>query len=53
MFRAKLEFNINLEQFRNSELFKPGLYFLRLCLFHEDDDKAYFANPVSFHSEAD
>ena len=48
MFRAKLEFNLNLHDFRNSELFKPGLYHLKLFLFHEDEQKIYYAKPVDF-----
>ena len=45
MYRAKTEFIVNLDKFRNSELFQPGIYFLKLSLFHEDDDKVYYGTP--------
>ena len=45
MLRAKADFTVHLEEFRNSELFIPGLYFLRLSLSHEDQTKYIFAKP--------
>ena len=46
MFRAKTEFILNLDQFRNSELFQPGIYLLKFNIFHEDADRVYYASPV-------
>ena len=45
MYRAKTEFIVNLDKFRNSELFQPGIYFLKLSLFHEDSEKVYYGKP--------
>lgn len=45
MLRAKADFYVHLEEFRNSELFSPGLFFLRLSLSHEDENKYFYAKP--------
>ena len=54
MYRARVDFGVNIAEFRNSELFQPGLYLVRLSLFYEDEDVRYFAKPSiepTVHSE--
>lgn len=45
MYRAKVEFILNIDSFRNSELFQPGIYMLKFNVFHEDDDRVHYATP--------
>lgn len=48
--RAIVEFILHLEHFRNVDLIQQGLYFLKLQIFNEDQDKIYYANP--YHAES-
>ncbi len=41
---------LHLEHFRNIDLIQQGVYFLKLQIFHEDQDKIYYANP--YHHES-
>jgi len=50
-FRAIAEIVLHLEDFRNIDLFQQGLYFVRFCLFNEDEEKIYYANPYNFTSK--
>ena len=43
MLRANTEFILNLDQFRNSELFQPGIYNLKFSIYHEDAEKIHYA----------
>ena len=47
--RAIVEFMLHLEHFRNVDLIQQGLYFMKFQIFHEDQDKIYYANP--YHHE--
>ena len=53
MYRAKTEFIVNLDKFRNSELFQPGIYFLKFSLFHEDKEKVYYGKPSLLETHED
>jgi hypothetical protein len=43
--RAITEPILHLEQFRNIDLIQQGIYFMKFQIFHEVEDKQYFANP--------
>ena len=45
MFRAKAEIFLNLEQFKNSGFFEPGICLLKFQIFHEDEEKTHYAHP--------
>jgi hypothetical protein len=49
-YRARTEFILHLEHFRNVDLFQQGIYFIKFQLYNEDDDKIYYANP--YHHES-
>ena len=53
MYRAKTEFIVNLDKFRNSELFQPGIYFLKFSLFHEDSERVYYGKPQLLETQGD
>ena len=46
MLQVQAEFTVQLEEFRNSELCNPGLFYLRVSLHHEDDTKYFYARPT-------
>ncbi len=48
--RARSEFILHLEHFRNVDLFQQGIYFLKFQIFNEDSKKIYYANPYHFES---
>ena len=53
MYRARTEFVLHVEQFRNVDLFQQGIYFMKFQIFNEDDEKVYYANPYHFESRGD
>ena len=53
MLRANTEFILNLDQFRNSELFQPGIYNLKFSIYHEDSEKIHYAQPESIMAQED
>ena len=50
MYRARTEFVLHVEQFRNVDLFQQGIYFMKFQIFNEDEEKIYYANPYHFES---
>ena len=53
MYRARTEFVLHIEHFRNVDLFQQGIYFLKFQIFNEDDEKVYYANPYHFETRGD
>ena len=53
MYRARTEFVLHVEHFRNVDLFQQGIYFLKFQIFNEDEDKIYYATPYPFESRGD
>ena len=53
MYRARTEFVLHVENFRNVDLFQQGIYFLKFQIFNEDEEKVYYANPYHFESRGD
>ena len=53
MYRARTEFVLHVEHFRNVDLFQQGIYFMKFQIFNEDHEKVYYANPYHFESRGD
>lgn len=49
-YRARTEFILHLEHFRNVDLFQQGIYFLKFQIFNEDAENIYYANPYHFET---
>lgn len=52
-YRARTEFILHLEHFRNVDLFQQGIYFIKFQIYNEDAEKIYYANPYHHESRSD
>lgn len=52
-YRARTEFILHLEHFRNVDLFQQGIYFIKFQIYNEDPEKIYYANPYHHDTRGD
>ena len=52
-YRARTEFILHLEHFRNVDLFQQGIYFIKFQIYNEDQDKIYYATPYQHESRSE